>query len=90
MVNDGLRSTNLKVTNTDFTDLVTGSVTASNVAVVTTFPTAFSEAPRVLTTLAQSGAATAYGGAVTGTSAGSFTFLGTSGLEYTYQARKAD
>lgn len=86
---DGLRSENLKVKDTDFTDFVTGSGIASNVAVAVSFPTTFSEAPKVLLGIAVSGAAATHPGTITGTSAGSFTFLGQSGLEYNYIAREA-
>lgn len=88
MVNDGLRSEQLKVKDTDFTDLETGSGIATNVAVAVTFKNTFDSAPRVLLTPAASGthATEAY---VAGVSAGSFTFVGQSGLEYTYLAREA-
>jgi hypothetical protein len=64
----------------------TGTVQASNVAVTASFGTAFSAAPKVNVTLAVSGAAASHPGAVTGAAAGSFTFLGQSGLDYSYTA----
>lgn len=64
-----------------------GTVTATNVAVWAVFGTAFTGSAVVSLTLNESGAATAYGGAVVEAGPGSFSMLGTSGLEYTYSAK---
>ena len=85
---DGLRTENIEAKNTDFLDLEVGTGTASNVAVSVTFTNEFVSAPNILLTPAASGtlATEAY---VAGTSAGSFSFVGQSGLDYTYLARIA-
>lgn len=64
----------------------TGSVIASDVEVVGTFGTAYKLAPFVYLTVETSGAAATQPGMVTGTAAGSFTMLGTSGLLHSYMA----
>lgn len=65
----------------------TGSFQASNVAVTASFGTAFAAAPTYVTvSLLSSGAAATQPGMVTGISAGSFTALGQSGLDYAYVA----
>ena len=57
-----------------------GSTIPSNIAVTVSFGTAFAAAPHVILTLAASGAVSISPAMVTGTSAGSFTHLGESGL----------
>ena len=64
-----------------------GTVTATNVAVWIVLGTAFAGSAVVNLTLAESGAATAYGGAVVEAGAGSFSMLGTSGLTYNWSAK---
>jgi len=83
-----VKATSISGTNTDFVDLEVGTVTATNVAVFTSFTNEFASAPKVLLTPATSGthATEAY---VAGASAGSFGFVGQSGLDYNYLARIA-
>ncbi len=92
MVVDGLSSIESNAvtfsgTNTNFADLQVGTVTASNVAVAEAFSPAFASTPKVIFTLAESGAAASHPGCVVAVGTGSFTMLGTSGLEYNYLAR---
>jgi len=63
-----------------------GSAAATNVAVNVTFGTTFANVPKVQLTLATSGAAATQPGMVTGVNAGSFQFLGTSGLVHNWAA----
>lgn len=64
----------------------TGSSTATNVAVNVAFGTTFASTPKIQLTLAESGAAATQPGMVIGANAGSFQFLGTSGLAYSWTA----
>lgn len=64
-----------------------GTGIASNVAVNVAFGQVFASAPKVQLTLASSGAAATQPGMVIGANAGSFQFLGTSGLSYNWDAK---
>lgn len=88
----GVNATNQKIIGTGSPtgyglSIQTGSFNASNVAVAVSFGTAFALAPTfVYLTVIESGAAATHPGTVTGISAGSFTALGESGLDYAYLA----
>lgn len=60
-----------------------GTATASNAAVDVVFAEPFSSAPRVFLSLGASGAVAGY---PTYQSAGSFGFIGTSGIDYNWKA----
>ena len=64
----------------------TGTVTASDVVVTASYGTAFAAAPILTFGIAESGALATAPGMAVGIAAGSFTFLGQSGLTYNYVA----
>ena len=63
-----------------------GATEASNVAVNVTFGQAFTNTPIIQLTVAESGAAATQPGCLVDANAGSFQFLGTSGLSYNWTA----